>query len=321
MRSRKYLPETEKVLERLENELRDPWEINQAPTDSVIWHYTDQRGLIAIISSGNVRASNALYLNDAMEIHHARNLINDDIDNKRATFTDPHIVEFLQHIEAGAQIVDYLFQPYVACFSGEKAGDLLSQWQSYGSTGYGYAIGFIPQRLGTDASGAHLRKVVYNVTTQKRLIDEAINKYCQEIPPIILTVTGRIGIPHKVVQDFSHSITKIFHEYLYCFKHPSWEAEQEWRLVRRIVPFKTFDNVPDVEELHFRESKNGVIIPFVDLNLTEEDPNDHLMRMPISQIIIGPKLLYLSAENSVKQLLRKYDYDGVKITQSNIPLV
>lgn len=321
IKPRVYLPETKKVLDDLERDLRDPWEISQSPTDKIIWHYTDQRGLAVIIADGKVRASNALYLNDAMEVKYARNLIYDEVSIKLGIYPDPVPTEFLQHVEAGAQIADYIFQPYVACFSGESAGDLLSQWQAYGNGGAGYALGFIPQKLGTGSSSLQLRKVVYDVSTQRKLIGEAIDKYCTALQAMVPLVSSKPGRLHEIVLDFSHSIGQIFYEYLYCFKHPSWKAEEEWRLVRRIVPFRAASGVPDAGELKFRDSKIGTPIPFVELDLTDEDPIDFKRRMPLERIIVGPKIPFTLAENSLNQLLRKYHYDGVHIEQSESTLV
>ncbi len=88
---------------------------------------------------------------------------------------------------------------------------------------------------------------------------------------------------HEAVRDFSHSLSEIFHEYMCCFKHESWREEQEWRLVRPLVPFKTASAIPDARELQFRESRSGVVIPFTDVDVAEEDPNDFIKRMPLSQ--------------------------------------
>jgi hypothetical protein len=77
--------------------------------DNTIWRYTDQRGLTAIIADGKVMASNALYLNDVMEVKHARNPIYNGISNKIGVYTYLVSIELLGHVEAGAQIADYVF--------------------------------------------------------------------------------------------------------------------------------------------------------------------------------------------------------------------
>lgn len=321
IKPRDYLPETKTLLEDLERRLKDPWEISQVPSDKIIWHYTDQRGLVVIIADGKVRASNALYLNDAMEVKHARNLIYDEVSNKIRAYSDPAPIEFLRHVEAGAQIADYVFQPYVTCFSGENAGDLLSQWQAYGNSGAGYALGFSPKGLGKDPSSSQLRKVVYDLPIQQKLIGEAIDKYCTILQGVVPLVSTKPGMLHEAILDFSHSIDKIFYEYLYCFKHPSWKAEEEWRLVRRIVPFRVSPDMADAGELKFRDSKIGIPTPFVELDITEEDPNDSIRRMPLERIIVGPKIPFKLAENSLNQLLQRYNYDGVKIECSESTLI
>ncbi len=120
MKPRSYLADTAKHLLPLKKELMDQWEINHTPADAVVWHYTDARGLIEIIKSGKLRATNAFYLNDSMEVNHGRSLIADEVSKKKGVFPDP-ADEFLDSVSAGVRIADNVLQPYVACFSGEKA--------------------------------------------------------------------------------------------------------------------------------------------------------------------------------------------------------
>jgi hypothetical protein len=134
-------------------------------------------------------------------------------------------------------------------------------------------------------------------------------------------VGGNLGMVHEAVLDFSHSIDKIFYEYLYCFKHPSWKAEEEWRLVRRIVPFRASPGVPDAGELKFRDSKIEIPTPFVQIDITEEYPNDSIRRMPLERIIVGSKITFTLAENSLRQLLHRYNYDGIKLERSESTLI
>jgi len=139
---------------------------------------------------------------------------------------------------------------------------------------------------------------------------------------VAASLAGKTALLHEAVRDFNYSFSEIVHEYMCCFKHESWKEEQESRLIRHIVPFKAAPHVPDAAELQFRESTSGVVIPFTDLDVTEEDPNDFVKRMPLSEIIVGPKLPEVSAANSVRELLRRHDYeDVVNITHSIISLV
>ena len=110
---------------------------------------------------------------------------------------------------------------------------------------------------------------------------------------------------------------------MYGFKHPSFAEEQEWRLVQRVVPYQTADeSLITAKHANFREAC-GLLVPYVELDLAEQDVEDTKRRLPLSQINIGPSLRQDLAEDSLKQLLNKLDYDeahNVKIERSEIPL-
>ena len=44
--------------------------LNEEPPD-ILYHYTDQDGLLGIVSTGKMRATNIEYLNDQREYRHA----------------------------------------------------------------------------------------------------------------------------------------------------------------------------------------------------------------------------------------------------------
>lgn len=321
MKPRAYLDETTRYLLPLRKQLMEAWQLNHTPADVVVWHYTDATGLIKIVESGKLRATNALYLNDSMEVNYGRTLIGEEVLKKKGLLPDP-ADEFLDFVLAGLRITDYVHQPYVTCFSGEKARDLLSQWRAYGDGGAGYALGFTPQKLADLSPVCWLRKVVYDETIQRKLIETAIDGHCRDLVSVAPSFGGKTARLHEAVRDFSHSISEILHEYMCCFKHDSWQEEQEWRLVQLIVPFKAASGVPDAGELQFRQSRSGVVIPFTDLDIAEEDPNDSIRRMALSEIIVGPKLPAISSNNSVRQMLRRHDYEDIlRITHSGITLV
>lgn len=74
MKDRNYQPETQKILEDIENKYLEYFNCDEN-SEELIWHYTDQNGLIGVIKKGTVRASHAYYLNDFREITHGKTLI------------------------------------------------------------------------------------------------------------------------------------------------------------------------------------------------------------------------------------------------------
>jgi hypothetical protein len=55
--------------------------VKRVKPPKVLWHYTTQDGLLGIIETGSIHASNILYLNDATEYTYATRVIHDVLNN------------------------------------------------------------------------------------------------------------------------------------------------------------------------------------------------------------------------------------------------
>jgi hypothetical protein len=318
-----YLPETENELNSLIKQLiEDAWEPLHGYPGRVLWHYTTAGGLQGILESKGLRATNVYYMNDTREVAYAQDLMMQEIDKKKGVYPDP-VDQFLDRVITGVGISKMVFQPHVACFCDEDAGDLLSQWRGYANMGGGYALGFRAASLASHGPGIQLRKVIYEEVFQRKLVEDTLDEFCILLSTLASSVSSSTAKLNSAIGNFSHAIAQVFHEYLHCFKHPKFDKEQEWRLVQRVVPYQTADKtLITTEHAKFREAR-GLLVPYVELDLAEEDPNDFKMRLPLEQINIGPTLRQDLAENSLKQILNKLDYDSahlVKIECSDIPL-
>jgi hypothetical protein len=115
--------------------------VTQAVGDfaGLLFHYTTSSGLIGILQSGCLWATDVRFLNDTSEGQHGREVIEEALAN--AQFGDDAALTVLRE-DARA-----FFDPtrrsemssVVVCFS--EQGDQLSQWRAYGAGG-GFAIGF-----------------------------------------------------------------------------------------------------------------------------------------------------------------------------------
>lgn len=137
------------------------------PNPPLVWHYTSAQGLLGILSTDaaekqaertkqhgipsrgafSLRLTDALYLNDPLELRYGRKMLADCIEAQLTDLTGDDAEEV-------GEVVEWLRTPaesgngeanritggtYVACFSRQK--DSLSQWRGY-APGRGYAIGF-----------------------------------------------------------------------------------------------------------------------------------------------------------------------------------
>jgi hypothetical protein len=121
-----------------------------------LFHYTTAAGLLGILSSSTLWATDLRFLNDAQEALYARDLFMEMIWGADPATQPGHPLH--DNAKAfGETFVEYRkwvvkdlnspkFPVYVTCFC--ESGDLLSQWRAYG-TDHGYAIGVKPDVLKT----------------------------------------------------------------------------------------------------------------------------------------------------------------------------
>jgi hypothetical protein len=110
----------------------------------LIYHYTDSAGLLGIVSSNRLWASEASFLNDPTEGVLFPDLVISSIRKKRGGLTALE-TQVVSHFEDGLK--KYPKPPSAFAISFCDDGDLLSQWRGYGSSGSGYAIGFAADKF------------------------------------------------------------------------------------------------------------------------------------------------------------------------------
>ena len=111
-----------------------------ADDPELLYHYTDARGLLGILTSGHLWATEARYLNDASELDYTFQLFDEFVTGAIAS-SPSVLVEMLQQASTvGREAWRDDVLCFVACFCEDK--DLLSQWRAYAHGVGGYAIGF-----------------------------------------------------------------------------------------------------------------------------------------------------------------------------------
>jgi len=165
------------------------WVRLHARLPAVLFHYTPAPGLMGILNTGRLWATNARFMNDPSEIQYAASMVeailkeaskkHEEEVGKLAGGIFERAFTFLRDakykvpkIEAWTQNAISVFDDqggaYICCFC--RQSDLLSQWRGYGAVGGGYAIGFRSKSLSSGAADVFLRKVIYNRQTQQQIV-------------------------------------------------------------------------------------------------------------------------------------------------------
>jgi hypothetical protein len=283
------------------------WDRIQGDTPDLLFHYTDVSGLIGICSSRSLWATNLRFMNDARELAHAWKLMHDVLAEARAKARSPAQRELIEEIDRAMSVQGDGYPDFYSVSFGTK-GDLLSQWRGYGSSGGGYAIGFdagglVPPTSSYPQPERFLNRVIYDEATQMRIL--------RAVADAMLALFATVD---PADPDLTKARARVFSAlgevvgFVFSFKDPAWAEEQEWRAVY-VVPNGGSEGV------RFRPHA-GVAVPYVSLAMGT-DPGG---RLPIRQIVLGPRVDTDTAVRSLELLLARNGYSDVDITVSSVPL-
>lgn len=249
----------------------------RVPTKT-LYHYTNAAGLLGILE-GQIWASSAYHLNDSGEFHYAKSVISQRISKRFEQEKHIAIRDYDQVLYV-LQGMPEPIQVYVASFSEE--GDLLSQWLTYPRAQTGYALGLSPEQFEfARAEGFQLVRCVYDREDQNRLADAILDAWV-ELPT--LGTEAETAIQQNLLVAAA------------AMKHPGFEQEAEWRLIKVQVV-----GAGQSKTVSFRPGRNG-LVPYLRAPLTSHDE-----ALTPSTIHIGPNE-DMQAANSA--LLTLFDARG-----------
>lgn len=249
--------------------------LRRAPP-SHLWHYTSADGLVSILKSTQIWASNIAFLNDTKEIEHAVDYAKNAIGN-RLNRTDLTSDERLALEEMSQACGSAAKRYYVASFSEDQ--DLLSQWRAYCPPGGGYSLGISSEHLLSVSRDQQflLSPCIYDHRSQYQIMVEFTEFFLQIFRERALQQDDQLALRKNLAWEFAQHVTRFGP----TLKHPTFQEEREWRLIS-----------PMVQEPHphldFRGTPSRVV-PFYKFSLSTEAHPD-LVRAGTNQLttIVGP---------------------------------
>jgi hypothetical protein len=273
--------------------------------DETLYHYTTFTGLMGIVESGCLWASDIRYMNDSAELNHMVALTRREVEERIALgHPNPRLLnQFLEWITDRVTDGHLLFSG-----SFRANGNLLSQWRGYSELGKGVSIGFEPGHLITCArmQGFMIGKCVYDPIQQKKLIHQLVD----HVEDLAAEACGIHGCrTDELFCEVFRSVESDLLRIAAILKHPSFEEEAEWRVVSPIVTdFKD----PSV---HFRVGAH-MLVPYFKFSLVapkQEGPR-------FQHLFLGPTPNSNSSLNSLRMYLAKNGLSPIRgITYCQIP--
>lgn len=266
------------------------------------YHYTDAAGLLGIITSSRLWATDIRFLNDPSEGRFLPETILKLMAGK-ASGTSVREKEVIEGIRVKLNNPRAKGSTFSVSFCEE--GDLLSQWRGYGSFGVGYAIGLDLQRAPHMQLGAHY-DVQYGEDGLDAVTADLLDIYVQAV-----------NASPGMIETWSEEAATLLQYLAWSFKDPSYSEEKESRIIAGYS--KRGDYLFKQEApLRFRV-RGSDIIPYIPLALDLMREGDSVPKAPIKRIVVGPGVDYERNASSIAQLLDENGYAGVEIMQSSIP--
>jgi len=283
-----------------------------------LFHYTSSTGLLEIIQSNHLWATNLEFMNDFLEVKYAKELFLHLVQKEKRSVRHKAAVQFLEDTANTLYPFTDLFTFYGVSFCAD-GGDRLSQWRAYAREGSGYSIGFCAAELlrliklhrsRRRQQQVELIRVVYERQQQESIVRNAIRKVCQYI--VEHWNQGLWREPAQGLKRVPRLLCMHLFPYVFSFKTAGFEEEKEWRLVTWLPAASASQMVS------FRASAN-FIIPYLSLDLFV-DSRSKPTRLPIATVIQGPRVEAEAGMKSLELLLRKYDHSEARVISSTIPL-
>ena len=292
----------------------------------LLYHYTDQNGLLGIVERQELWATDVRFLNDMEEFEagietairmskQAASVSGEDgrktVDylekTLRFSFNDRPVysVSLTGPLKAYETLPDSIDDP----------GDRLNMWRSYSGRGITYSIGLPRKGYSVNIDGVDLQECSYRQDTKEEYLTEILNHFGDLLNESYEKMKEQIerGMPYPQAMDEMrgevHSeVTKILPDLkaqVAACKHESFWEEREWRLT--VVP-------PSDDGSVFYTSGRFGITPRVRLKLRGQD-----RLLPIQRVVVGPSPHKADAIESLRGLLIRYGYSQVELSSSKIP--
>lgn len=258
-----------------------------------LYHYTAFKGLLGIVDSGVLWASDVRYMNDSAEMKHTADLIRADVARRMAGGNkNPKLLnQFLDWVSYRITNGHMLFGA-----SFRSNGNLLSQWRSYSSLGKGVSIGFDPNYILQCAKNQSFQvgKCIYDPADQMDLIKQIVDaiEVLAEEHGENTDKTKRK--PSQSYYDVFEMIESDLLRIAAILKHPSFQEEEEWRIVSPVITDYLTSPVL------FREG-TSMLVPYFEFNLAPNRGEPILLE----HIFLGPTPNINLSMNSLALYLSK----------------
>jgi hypothetical protein len=277
-----------------------------------LFHYTSLEALTNILKTNTLWATHCKYLNDLMELRDFERLYNKLINTEDKKFNE--YVKSFKEVMFKDLFEKLIEKTFIISFS--KDNDIIPMWKNYGKNGVviEFDTSIMVNTVRFDEVNILDRdNKIQKITTVKRY-GEAMYEDTQIIKIFKLSFQlfsrlSELNNPDKE-NEISNAIIEELHNLFYgAFfqkKENNFKYENEYRMA-----FSLEDK--DVGNIENFRIKNNLVIPYIAVEFK------HNGKIPIKSITINPEQKDCMYEESIKYLLKSYNYD-IQINHSGSKL-
>lgn len=237
----------------------------------LLYHYTDYQALDGIVGKAQLRLNNILNMNDAAEMRFFMGGLFAVVMDRLERDGECEKLNAVKLFFSEELKKEFYYSAYAACFS--KNRDDAAQWERYGNHGRGVCIAFSKELLQKMAAGIVSLEEVYYQEDMKS------HKLVEKFYNLVKKSEGDLKENPDIMACMEDAWIASA-----AFKHPSFNSEQETRLVASPFSKKYFDVEPCYHVSTERIKK------YYPLNLRKMCENAKCsLEDAIYEIIIGPE--------------------------------
>jgi hypothetical protein len=262
----------------------------EQPTNT-LFHYTSIRGLLGIVPSGQLCASDIHYFSDAGEMKRTVALFRNAVAHAPGgdAFATTIRKLFLDWINNRLNELGHSI--FAASFTAN--GNLLSQWRSYCDPGKGISIGFDPEKLKQSAADQswNIGKCIYDEHQQNELAKSILDTI-EKLARTEFAPPGRLQ-PNSA-QHFFMTFEDDLLRIAALLKYPAFSEEQEWRIVSPVTA--DYAKAP----IEYREG-HSMLMPYMRFRLPSAKDRD----VDLEHVWVGPTPHVTNSMMAVNNFLTK----------------
>ena len=270
--------------------------VGQRHKQQYLYHYTNQIGLIGILTTKSIWATHLFYLNDGSEFVYGKDqfykYIREYFPIRFTNYTENTISEIEKWIS--------FFDNPIFTISFSEDSKSLNQFRSYAKSKSGFSIGFDVNKLLDSFSytkfQCRLEKCIYTEKEQNEFVKDIISICIKEK-----------NIHNEIDDDFISFVAARIISSSPIIKHNSFSEEREWRLI--------FDYLNPVRDKYRFRIGESFIIPYLEIPIK-------LIEV-LGEVIIGPTPNEELAVVSTKEIISNFGLFEKelekKVYYSNIP--